>query len=206
MTREQWTERYRSAKLDAATQLIQYHLEADNRAPLIMADKQPQLGNALVPAPVAKRPPLQKALPDKVVVYSTFTTHVDKIQKASRQQAIARVRQLTAERQVFSLFGIASLAYNGKTPGQSGADAIDAFRRAGPTGPRVLIVSQVGNQGLNLDCANILIILVRAPAAAPPQPLTSSRTRSGPDSNLRSSSAAYIAIPSPSLSSSIAWC
>jgi hypothetical protein len=81
MTQDEWRERYRSAKLDAAIQLIRYHMEEDNRAPLILADDQPQFGNVLVPTPDAVRPPLQKALPDKIVVYSTFTTHVDKIQQ-----------------------------------------------------------------------------------------------------------------------------
>ena len=36
------------------------------------------------------------------------------------------------------------------------------FRQAGPTGPRVLIISSVGATGLNLAFANILIQLVSA--------------------------------------------
>jgi superfamily II DNA or RNA helicase len=39
-------------------------------------------------------------------------------------------------------------------------DIIAKFKASGRDGPRVLIISNVGLTGLNLPCANILIIVV----------------------------------------------
>ena len=39
---------------------------------------------------------------------------------------------------------------------------IEEFRQSGLDGPRVLLMSPVGIVGLNLDCANILIMIVSA--------------------------------------------
>ena len=40
---------------------------------------------------------------------------------------------------------------------------VQAFATSGVDGPRVLLVSNVGGVGLNLQCANIVIFLVRLP-------------------------------------------
>jgi hypothetical protein len=40
---------------------------------------------------------------------------------------------------------------------------INAFKNVGPGAPRVLVISEIGITGLNLACANIMIIVVRVP-------------------------------------------
>ena len=51
---------------------------------------------------------------------------------------------------------------NGKTPLSKRKLVLDAFRSSTRTaGPRVLILSMVGAVGLNLACANIMVISVR---------------------------------------------
>lgn len=57
------------------------------------------------------------------------------------------------------MHGIDCIKYNGSMTPALRHEALSSFRS--PDGPRVIIVSQVGNQGLNLDCANYLIVIVR---------------------------------------------
>ena len=49
---------------------------------------------------------------------------------------------------------------NGKMPPSERDESVKKFRAAGRDDARVLILSNVGMTGLNLPCANILIMLV----------------------------------------------
>lgn len=60
--------------------------------------------------------------------------------------------------QVLKLHGINVLEYNGGMTQQQRGKVLEAFRASG--GTRVLLLSNVGATGLNLDVANILVIIV----------------------------------------------
>lgn len=59
-----------------------------------------------------------------------------------------------------NLYNIKTLQVMGKTSAVARARIIDEFRASDRNGPRVLMLSSVGQTGLNLPCANIAIALV----------------------------------------------
>ena len=62
--------------------------------------------------------------------------------------------------QVLSLHGIKNLQLQGKTRQNVCTDIISKFREGGVNDARVLVLSNVGLQGLNLPFANILVMVV----------------------------------------------
>lgn len=57
--------------------------------------------------------------------------------------------------------GIEYVAIYGEVSQRSRVEKLRQFRESGRDGARVLILSNVGSVGLNIACANILIIVVR---------------------------------------------
>jgi superfamily II DNA/RNA helicase len=60
-----------------------------------------------------------------------------------------------------TLHGIQVLRLHGSLSAAVKDDVLEQFKKSGVDGPRVLIVSDVGLTGLNLPCANIMVIVVR---------------------------------------------
>lgn len=141
MTRELWESQYRSVKLSAVIDIIRYHLAQDNQ-PVLRVEASDRAQLQLGPDPTFTPPKLPHSSlgPDKIVIFSAFTKNVPRI------------------REVLLLHNIAFSTYNGSMNAMQRKDTIKDFRTA--NGPRVLLMSKVGSQGLNLDCANILIVLV----------------------------------------------
>ncbi|KAG2045712.1 hypothetical protein BDR06DRAFT_1015378 [Suillus hirtellus] len=131
---------HKSVKLDVLGQLVSYHLMEDDRPPLEMDEK----GRVLVPNPGFQTPASvsDKKDPDRIVVYSAFP---------SSNQAIL---------DILDLHGILAVELNGKTPMHRRKAVLESFRvSTRESGPRVLILSGVGAVGLNLACANIMIVM-----------------------------------------------
>ncbi|KIK74535.1 hypothetical protein PAXRUDRAFT_175455, partial [Paxillus rubicundulus Ve08.2h10] len=60
---------------------------------------------------------------------------------------------------IFDLYGISATQLNGSMSPKKRVDALKLFRTSTRTnGPRVLILSNVGLVGLNLACANVMVI------------------------------------------------
>ncbi|KAG2352396.1 P-loop containing nucleoside triphosphate hydrolase protein, partial [Suillus spraguei] len=136
---EQWNvSPIRSMKLDVLAKLLKYHLESDGRQPLMM-DKS---GRNLIPNPAFKVGNTQPNQPDRIVVFSAFVTS---------NQAIL---------DILDLHGIHALELNGQTPMKKRKGILDDFRSSsGTKGARVLILSGVGMVGLNLACANLMVVV-----------------------------------------------
>ncbi|KIJ57574.1 hypothetical protein HYDPIDRAFT_104092 [Hydnomerulius pinastri MD-312] len=127
----------KSVKLDVLAEVVQHHLEKDSRDPLIMDDDH-QTVKSLENADPTDPP----TTPDKIVVYSAFP---------SSNQAIL---------DIFALHGITALELNGSIPVNRRNQVLDEFRTSTrDKGSRVLILSNVGTVGLNLACANIMVIV-----------------------------------------------
>ena len=65
--------------------------------------------------------------------------------------------------QVFSLYGIKTLAVNGAMSYEKRATVIKNFRENSTH--RVLVLSSVGSTGINLAFCRVIIFLVRCPTA-----------------------------------------
>lgn len=63
--------------------------------------------------------------------------------------------------------GVQYMSINGNNPPKVRQKTLEHFRAAGRDDPRVLIISTVGITGLNLACANIVIMLVSASSNLP---------------------------------------
>ena len=61
---------------------------------------------------------------------------------------------------MLGLYGIKTLAIHGKVNQSTRTEIIKTFRTSGVDGPRVLLLSSVGETGLNLPCANIMVVTV----------------------------------------------
>ena len=139
-----------SMKLSSLVSICLQHLKADNRLPLMV---DPETRNGLIengeeyPFPsISDLSPAHRSAvsdPDKIVVYACFPSQSIYIQH------------------VLNLYGVKSLFYNGTQTMAERAASLEAFRRSGRDGPRILILSGVGIYGLNVACANILVIVVR---------------------------------------------
>lgn len=77
--------------------------------------------------------------------------------------------------QVLNMYGIKHETHTSRTSIAARTKAIEDFKKAGRDGPRVLIVSAVGIVGLNLACANYVIMMVstRCPTTLPHAPSNS---------------------------------
>jgi len=113
-------------------------LKEDARAPLEMVDGK-LVPSAHNPLPVA---PLPEGTPcDKIVVYCAFPSSYIQLVK------------------VLDIHGIKSLQIHGRTSQSARTAIINQFKTSGIDGPRVLVMSSVGQTGLNLPFANILLVL-----------------------------------------------
>ncbi|KAJ3525636.1 hypothetical protein NM688_g8374 [Phlebia brevispora] len=124
------------AKLDALLETVLHCLRKDN-APPLMTDEE---GN-LKPDPGYTPEPRPDDLtePDKIVIFSPFPMHNMLIRKLLR------------------LYGIECIEINGTMSLKKRAENLAKFMNSDANGPRVLLVSNIGTVGLNIDKANILI-------------------------------------------------
>ncbi|KAH8069437.1 P-loop containing nucleoside triphosphate hydrolase protein [Cristinia sonorae] len=149
-TTEEW-ENNPSRKLDVLVQVITHHLKTPNAAYLKSTkregfkgafDKYDVTADEVGPPP----PPSHDKLghingPDKIIVYSAFPSNNPLIVNVLR------------------LFFIEALELHGSMGSKARNEVLETFRKSDKLGPRVLIVSGVGVQGLNLACANIVIAI-----------------------------------------------
>lgn len=82
MTKESWQSTYKSVKLETTVQILQYHLQEDNRPPLKLGNSDSAV--ALVPNTEVARPPLASDQRDKFVIFSFFTHNVMRIVQVRR--------------------------------------------------------------------------------------------------------------------------
>ncbi|KAI0091818.1 P-loop containing nucleoside triphosphate hydrolase protein, partial [Irpex rosettiformis] len=134
----------RSAKIDAIISIIQYHQQESGRPPLkVKSPPEPNSSevNTFEPMSWTDFPPHKLVPPktdDKIVMFIAFPEHNPFLNA------------------IFRLWGIETMEiHGGKTP-KMRAKTLKAFREAKTAA--VLLVSIVGIAGLNLDCANIMII------------------------------------------------
>ena len=135
-----------SMKLNSLLAICVHHLTKDNAFPVMVYRKSLIENEAPYPSPSDSQlaPAHQPAVaaPDKIVVYACFPSQSMYIQHALK------------------LYKVKSLFYNGTQSMTERVESLEAFRRSDRDGPRVLILSGVGIYGLNIACANILIIVV----------------------------------------------
>jgi superfamily II DNA or RNA helicase len=74
----------------------------------------------------------------------------------------AHVWELIPSTQVLEIHGIRSLQLHGKTGSAARARIVHQFKTSGADGIHVLVLSNVGQTGLNLPCANVMMIVVSA--------------------------------------------
>ncbi|KAI0085377.1 P-loop containing nucleoside triphosphate hydrolase protein, partial [Irpex rosettiformis] len=128
-------ENVRSSKIDAVVAIIQHHTKSPNRPPLNMTwEDARSISPTSYELDVSKVPDS----PDKIVMYSSFPEH-NQFLKAC-----------------LAFYNINTLEIHGKKSAAQRAATLRQFRTSSDA--VVLIVSNVGTTGLNLDCANILII------------------------------------------------
>ncbi|KAG8220405.1 hypothetical protein J3R82DRAFT_3388 [Butyriboletus roseoflavus] len=126
-----------STKLDILTQIVDHHLKIDNAPPLkICSDARSIEVNTSEIAVKAEH-----VDSDRIVIFSAFP---------SSNAAI---------RDVLALYGIQALELHGKMHLNKRKLVLNEFRSSNhTTGARVLILSMVGTIGLNLACANIMVV------------------------------------------------
>jgi superfamily II DNA/RNA helicase len=146
-----------SRKLDVLVEVLQWHLKEDARAPLEVVDGK-LVPSAHNPLPVA---PLPEGTPcDKIVVYCAFPSSYIQLVKVSSSRTSDRPDRLI-QGQVLDIHGIKSLQIHGRTSQSARTAIINQFKTSGIDGPRVLVMSSVGQTGLNLPFASILTVVVR---------------------------------------------
>jgi SNF2 family DNA or RNA helicase len=127
-----------SKKLDTLAQIVRYHLKLDNRAPLSVES------NELVHTNDNDSTPVSKTAPDKLVVFSAFPSNLPQV------IAVLKIYGIDVDREVVCI--------NGRETPSKRNDALERFKS--PRGPRICIISGVGITGLNLQVANIMILIV----------------------------------------------
>ncbi|KAI6138975.1 P-loop containing nucleoside triphosphate hydrolase protein [Pisolithus tinctorius] len=134
---QEWKGDRCSTKLDILAEIVAHHLAADSSPPLNVLDDGITLkvGQSMaVDEPVSKEP-------DRIIIFSAFP---------SSNAAIV---------DVLKLHGVKALELHGKLSPAKRKSVLNEFRRSTrEAGARVLILSMVGMVGLNLACANIMII------------------------------------------------
>ncbi|KAG1744242.1 hypothetical protein EDB19DRAFT_1632838 [Suillus lakei] len=137
---EEWnTSPTKSMKLDTLVKLLMYHLESNSRWPLVIGESDYNL----VPNLAFEAGNANPDEPDRIVVLSAFVTS---------NQAIV---------DILDLHGIHVLELNGQTPMKKHKGILDDFRTSvvGTKGACILILLGVGMVGLNLACANIMVVV-----------------------------------------------
>ncbi|KAG2336606.1 hypothetical protein BDR05DRAFT_896483 [Suillus weaverae] len=127
-----------SRKLDVLAEVICWHQGLDNRPPLHVVDDRLTVSST---NPDVTTSITTDSTPcDKIVVYCAFPSSYTQVLK------------------ILELNGITTLQIHGKLSMSARTKLISQFKGSGRDGPRVLIMSNIGLTGLNLPCANILII------------------------------------------------
>ncbi|KIN92956.1 hypothetical protein M404DRAFT_172153, partial [Pisolithus tinctorius Marx 270] len=134
---QEWKGDRCSTKLDILAEIVAHHLAADSSPPLNVLDDgiTLEVGQSMaVDEPVSKEP-------DRIIIFSAFP---------SSNAAIV---------DVLKLHGVKALELHGKLSPAKRKSVLNEFcRSTRVAGARVLILSMVGMVGLNLACANIMII------------------------------------------------
>ncbi|KAJ3472678.1 hypothetical protein NLI96_g13290 [Meripilus lineatus] len=142
-TVEAWREKP-SRKLDTLVLICLHHLNQDNAVPLtIHPDNQTLVEDSSYVPPELPEYDLRGAKlgPDKIIIYSAFPSNLQFIGG------------------VIKTLGIDYYWIDGRNSTTSRTQVLRQFRHSDRDGIRVLIVSNIGITGLNLDCANIIINL-----------------------------------------------
>ncbi|KAG1741204.1 P-loop containing nucleoside triphosphate hydrolase protein [Suillus occidentalis] len=127
-----------SRKLDVLAQVICWHQALDGRPPLHVVDDKLMVSSTNSNVATSS---IAASMPhDKILVYCAFPSSYTQVLK------------------VLELNGVQTLQIHGKLSTSTRTDIISQFKSSGRDGPRVLIMSNIGLTGLNLPCANILII------------------------------------------------
>lgn len=101
--------------------------------------------------------------PDKIVVFMSFTSHNEYLNKVCFNLVNCIPLLIMYAPQVLQHYAIAPLFLNGNMTMEQRREVIETFMDS--PDPQVLVLSEVGIAGLNLDCANIIIIVVCYPDA-----------------------------------------
>lgn len=139
-------------------------------------------------APKDPRPPL--SLPDKIVMYVAFPSTLTVLLPVSLSSILASTIS-NLRFQILALFGLKYIEVTGRLAPAARAAALKAFEQGGRDDPRILILSNVGMVGLNIACANILIIVVRSVSISCSCCSLHHRTRSGRLKRIHSSSVGF---------------
>lgn len=145
-----------SRKLDAIAQIINWHLKEDNQPPLRVDN------NELVPNDSWHGKELSGDLPpDKAVIHLAFPSSFPQV-SAVRKVVLLLVSTVYNDslKQLLDIYGVKYVSISGHNPPSTRTKIIQDFRSSGRDGARVLLLSNVGLTGLNLPCANILIVVV----------------------------------------------
>ncbi|KAH9048618.1 P-loop containing nucleoside triphosphate hydrolase protein [Lactarius deliciosus] len=143
-----------SAKLDSLVEILKHHLEADG-APVKVPTRQADLPPSTFKSSSSEEKDEEQQqqhrqqrqqqqapkTPDKIIVYSFFSSAFWLIEM------------------VLERHGIKALSIHGKIKQQDRTKRLKEFMESGRNGARVLLMSNVGTVGLNIACANILIIV-----------------------------------------------
>lgn len=151
-----------STKLDTLAKIVVHHMTQDNVHPL----KALEDGKTIAVDSSAELDDRKHTDCDRIVIFSAFPSSNAAIRDVSVFSSINFVPYKATLNisifQILTLYGIKSVEFNGKTPHAKRKKVLNEFRRSTPkAGARVLILSTVGAVGLNLACANIMIIVVR---------------------------------------------
>ena len=140
-TLEQWRAN-ESTKLKALVKIVEHHLAEDGRPPLKIegTDDDP---NRLVPLRDNKDPRTPGMQPDKIVLVNSLPLMNPVIT------------------QILRLHNIDVYEMTGKMSMKARDEALKSFSaKTSRDGQRVLLMSEVGTVGLNIDCANVIIFIV----------------------------------------------
>ncbi|KAH0833809.1 P-loop containing nucleoside triphosphate hydrolase protein [Lanmaoa asiatica] len=137
-SKQAWLEGRHTVKMEMLADIVAHHLKEDGAHLLKMHDD----GQHVTPNDDALPDADQYPDCDRIVIYSAFPSANPVIMD------------------VLDLYGIKCVESHGKIPVKNRRFALDAFRKSTrDNGPRVLILSNVGMVGLNLACANIMIMV-----------------------------------------------
>ncbi|KAH9046210.1 P-loop containing nucleoside triphosphate hydrolase protein [Lactarius hengduanensis] len=150
-----------SAKLDSLVEILKHHLEADG-APVKVPTRQADLPLSAFKSSSSEEKDEEQQqqhqqqqqqqapkTPDKIIVYSFFSSAFWLIEMV-RHQILIYGGELITNR---------TLSIHGKVKQQDRMKRLKEFMESGRNGARVLLMSNVGTVGLNIACANILIIV-----------------------------------------------
>ncbi|KAF7964787.1 hypothetical protein HWV62_2906 [Athelia sp. TMB] len=126
-----------SSKLQVLAGLVVHHLSHDNAQPMRIVGERDLEVNP--DAEVKERQP--DLPPDRIVVYSAFPSSSHIILD------------------VLNLYDIKVVEFNGSMSEKARVAALKEFKDEDPETARVMLMSNVGQTGLNLDFANVLIII-----------------------------------------------